>query len=74
MFLGKFIGEKFIGEHPCRNAISIKLQSNVIEITLRHRRSPASLLQIFKTLFLRTPLDGCFRSYVRTVYIPCPEG
>ena len=27
---------KFTGEHPCRSAISIKLQSNFIEISLRH--------------------------------------
>ena len=27
---------KFTGEHPCRSVISIKLQSNFIEITLWH--------------------------------------
>ena len=27
---------KFTGEHPCLSAISINLQSNFIEITLRH--------------------------------------
>ena len=43
-------------EHPCRSAISIKLQSNFIEITLQHGCcSPVNLLRIF-----RTPLGGCF--------------
>ena len=43
MFLGKGvlkIFSKFTGEHPCRSAISIKLQSNFIKITLRHWCSP----------------------------------
>ena len=40
---------KFIGEHPCRSVISIKLQNNFIEITLRHGCSPVNLLHIFKT-------------------------
>ena len=37
VFLGKGIlkiSSKFTGEHLCRSAISIKLQSNFIEITL----------------------------------------
>ena len=63
VFLGKGvlkICSKFTGEHPCRSAISIKLLSNFIEITLRHGRSPVILLHIFRTLFLWTPLAGCF--------------
>ena len=44
---------KFTGEHPCRSAISIKLQSSFIEITLRHGCSPVNLLHIFRTLFLK---------------------
>ena len=39
VFLGKVamkICSKFTGKHPCRSPISIKLQSNFIEITLRH--------------------------------------
>ena len=39
LFLGKGvlkICSKFTGEHPCKKVISIKLQSNFIEITLRH--------------------------------------
>ena len=47
-------------EHPCRSVISIKLQSNVVEITLRHGCSPVNMLRIFRTLFLGTPLGGCF--------------
>ena len=43
----------FTGEHPCRSAISIKLQINFIEITLRHGCSPANFLHIFRTPFLR---------------------
>ena len=40
---------KFTGEHLCRDAISIKLQSNFIEITLWHESSPVNLLHIFRT-------------------------
>ena len=42
---------KFTGEHLCRDAISIKLQSNFIEITLWHESSPVNLLHIFRTPF-----------------------
>ena len=35
------------------SAISIKLQNNFIEITLRHGCSPVSLLDIFRTPFLK---------------------
>ena len=45
------ICSKFIGEHPCRSVISIKLQSNFIEITHRHGRSAVNLMHIFRTLF-----------------------
>ena len=54
VFLGKGVLKicgKFTGEHPCRSAISIKLQSNFIEITLRHGCSPVNLLHIFRTPF-----------------------
>ena len=37
--------------HPCRSAISITLQSNFIEIALRHGCSPVNLLYIFRTPF-----------------------
>ena len=41
------ICSKLTGEHPCRSAISIKLQSNFIEISLRHGCSPVNSLHIF---------------------------
>ena len=45
------ICRKFTGEHPCRSVILINLQSNFIEITLRHDCSPVILLHIFRTPF-----------------------
>ena len=45
------IWSKFTGEHSCWNVISIKLQNNFIEITLRHGCSPVNLLYIFITPF-----------------------
>ena len=54
VFLGKGvlkICRKFTVEHPCRSAISIKLQTNFIEIAFRHGGSPANLLHIFRTPF-----------------------
>ena len=47
------IHRKFTVEHPCRSAISIKLQCNFNEIALRHGCSPANLLHIFRTRFLK---------------------
>ena len=46
------ISSKFTGAHSCRSAISIKLQSNFIEITLRNGCTPVNLLHIFGTWFL----------------------
>ena len=54
MFLGKDVLKiciKFIGEHPCRSVISIKLQSKFIEITFRHGSSPVNLLHILRKPF-----------------------
>ena len=54
VFLGKGvlkICSKFTEEQPCRSVISIKLQSNFIEITLRHRCSPVNLLHTLRTPF-----------------------
>ena len=45
------ICSKFTGEHPCQSVISIKLQSNFIEIVLRHGCSPVFLLYVFRTPF-----------------------
>ena len=47
------ICSKLTGEHPCRSAILIKLQSNFIEITFRHGCSPVNFLHIFRTSFLK---------------------
>ena len=40
-------------ENPCRSAISIKLQSNFIEITIRHGCSLVNFMRIFRTPFPR---------------------
>ena len=53
------IFSKFIGEHLCRSVISIKLQSNFIEITLRHGcPPPVKLLRIFRTFFPKNTSGG----------------
>ena len=56
VFLGKGVLKtcsKYAGEHPCQSVISIKLQSDFIEIAPRHRCSPVNLLHIFRTPFLK---------------------
>ena len=61
VFLAKdflYIYIKFIGKHPCPSVISIKLQSNFIEITLRHGSSPVNLLYIFRATFLKNISGG----------------
>ena len=61
MFLGKGllkICSKFTGEHPCRSAISINLESKSIQITLWHGCHLANLLQISRTPFPKNPSDG----------------
>ena len=45
--------QKFTGEHLSPSVNSIKLQSNFIEITLRHGWCPVNLLHIFRTPFPR---------------------
>ena len=47
------ICSKLTGEHPCRSVISIKMQSNFIEVALRHGCSPVILLHIFRTPFVK---------------------
>ena len=56
---------KFTGEHPCRSAISIKLQSKFTEITLRHWCFPVNLLHIFRIPFYKNTSEGLLlnRSY-----------
>ena len=46
------------GEHSCPSAISIKLQSNFFEITLRYGCFPVNLLHIFRTLFPKNTSGG----------------
>ena len=60
---------KFTGEHPCQNAISIKLQSNFIETTLRHGCSPVNLLHIFRTPFSNNTSGGLLLCVTR---LPMP--
>ena len=45
------ICKRFTGEHPCLSVISKKLQSNFIEIALRHGCSLVNLLHIFRISF-----------------------
>ena len=47
------ICSKLTGEHPCLSAISTKLQSNFIEIALRHGCPPVNFFRIFRTPFLK---------------------
>ena len=61
MFLRKGVPkicDKCTVEHPCRSAISIKLESNFIEITFRHRCSPGNLPHIFRTSFYKNTYGG----------------
>ena len=57
---------KFTVEHPCQSVISIKLQSNFIEITLRHGCSPVNLLHVFRTRF---EIFGVLKSHFGMVAI-----
>ena len=54
------ICRKSTGEDPCRSAISIKLQRNLIEIARWHECSPANLLHIFRTPFPKNTSDILF--------------
>ena len=61
MLLGKVvlnICSKLTGEHLCRSAISIKLQSNLTETTPRNMCFPLNLLHIFRTPFLKNISGG----------------
>ena len=52
------ICSKFTGKHSCWSVISIKLQSNFIQITLRHGRSSVNLLYIFRRPFPKNTSGG----------------
>ena len=60
---------KFIGEHPCRNAILIKSQSNFIEVTLRHGCSPVNLLHIFRTTIYKNSYGGLLSKITKNFLI-----
>ena len=59
---------KFTGEHSCRSEISIKLQSNFIEIILPHECSPVNLLHVFRTPFPRNNSGGAVSLLTLSVY------
>ena len=63
MFLekgGLKICSTFTGEHPCRSAISIKLQ-----IALRHGYSPVNLPHIFRTPFPKNTSEWLLLNFIR---------
>ena len=67
VFLGKSvlkICRKFTEEHPCQSVISIKLQSDFIEVTLRHRCSPVNLLHIFTTILPKNASGGLLLKFL----------
>ena len=63
------ISGKFTGEHPCRSVISIKLQSNFIEIKLRHGCSPVNLLHIFRIPFLKNTSGRLFLHFISNLNV-----
>ena len=72
MFLEKGflkICSKFTGEHPCWSVISIKLQSNFIEIALPHRCFPINLLHNIRTPIKKNTFEKLLlrRSFSRSV-------
>ena len=65
-FLGRGvlkICRKFTGEHPCRSAISRKLQSKLIEIALQYGCFPVNLLHIFRTPFSKNISRGLLLNF-----------
>ena len=63
------ICSKLTGEHPCRSVISIRLQSNYIEITLWHGGSPVNLLHIFWTPFLKNTSGRLFLHFISNLNV-----
>ena len=64
------IWSKFTGDYPCQRVISIKFQSNFIEITPRHGCSPVNLLHIFRTPFPNN-ISGGLLLYVQFYASKC---
>ena len=68
VFLGKGVLKvcsKCTGKHPWRSTISIKLQSNFIEVALRHRCYPVNLLHIFGTTFYKNTYGGLLTIFMK---------
>ena len=66
-FLGKVVAKicsKFTGEHPCRSVVSLKLQSNFIEIAPKH--FPVNMLHIFRTPFAKTTSGRLLLNLLKT--------
>ena len=69
VFLGNGIPKicsNFTGEHPCRSAISVKLQSNYNEITKRYGCSPENLQHILRALFSKNTPGGLLQEKLPT--------
>ena len=66
------IFSKFTGEHPCRSAISIKLRSNFIEITLWHGCSPVNLQHTLRNPFLKNT-SGWLLLYAVILFCKAPS-
>ena len=62
---------KFTGEHPCWSVISIELQSNFIEITLRHECSPVNLLYIFRISFTKNSCGRLLLTFFSNIECLC---
>ena len=58
------IFSKFTGEPLYRSVISIKLQSNFIEITLWHGCSPVNLLNLFRIPFSKNTDRGLLLDFI----------
>ena len=58
------IRSKFVEEHPCRSAISVKLLCNFIKIALWHGCSSVNLLHFFRAPFLKNTLGWLLRTIV----------
>ena len=63
------ICSKFTGKQQCRSTTSTKLQSNFIEITLRHGWSIVNLLHISRTLFYIKTLEWLPQIYSTCITI-----
>ena len=71
VFLGKSVLEifsKFTGEHPCQSVISVKLQSNFIEIILRHGCSPVNFSYIFRIPFPKNTSEQLLLELLRHIF------